>query len=62
MTELAEAPQALKTIDHWIAGRHHPGGSGRVGPVYDPATGAQTGDVALAAPEEIHLAVEACSL
>jgi malonate-semialdehyde dehydrogenase (acetylating)/methylmalonate-semialdehyde dehydrogenase len=59
MTELAEAPQALKTIDHWIGGKHHPGGSGRVGPVYDPATGAQTSEVALASPEEIDRAVEA---
>jgi malonate-semialdehyde dehydrogenase (acetylating)/methylmalonate-semialdehyde dehydrogenase len=59
MTELAEAPQALKTIDHWIGGKRHPGGSGRVGPVYDPATGAQTGEVAFAAPDEIDLAVEA---
>ena len=59
MTELAEAPQAVKTIDHWIGGKRHPGGSGRVGPVYDPATGAQTGEVAFASPEEIDLAVEA---
>jgi malonate-semialdehyde dehydrogenase (acetylating)/methylmalonate-semialdehyde dehydrogenase len=59
MTELAEAPQALKTIDHWIGGKRCPGGSGRVGPVYDPATGAQTGEVAFASPEEIDLAVEA---
>ena len=59
MTELAEAPQALKTIDHWIGGKRRPGGSGRVGPVYDPATGAQTGEVAFASPEEIDLAVEA---
>ena len=59
MTELAEAPQALKTIDHWIGGKRRPGGSGRVGPVYDPATGAQTGEVAFASPEEIDLAVDA---
>jgi malonate-semialdehyde dehydrogenase (acetylating)/methylmalonate-semialdehyde dehydrogenase len=59
MTELAEAPQALKTIDHWIGGKRRPGGSGRVGPVYDPATGAQTGEVAFASPEELDQAVEA---
>jgi malonate-semialdehyde dehydrogenase (acetylating)/methylmalonate-semialdehyde dehydrogenase len=59
MTELVEAPQALKTIDHWIGGERRPGGSGRVGPVYDPATGAQTGEVAFASPEEIDLAVNA---
>ncbi len=59
MTELAEAPQALRTIDHWIGGKRRPGGSGRTGPVYDPATGAQTGEVAFASPEEIDLAVEA---
>jgi malonate-semialdehyde dehydrogenase (acetylating)/methylmalonate-semialdehyde dehydrogenase len=59
MTELGEAAQALKTIDHWIGGKRRPGGSGREGPVYDPAKGAKTGEVAFASPEEIDLGVEA---
>jgi malonate-semialdehyde dehydrogenase (acetylating) / methylmalonate-semialdehyde dehydrogenase len=59
MTELIEAPQAVKAINHWIGGRRHEGGSGRVGPVYDPATGVQTGAVDFASPEEVDLAVQA---
>jgi malonate-semialdehyde dehydrogenase (acetylating)/methylmalonate-semialdehyde dehydrogenase len=59
MTELAEAPQAVTTIDHWIGGKRVPGGSGRSGRVYDPATGAQTGEVAFASPEEVDAAVGA---
>src|SRR4051794_24112449 len=58
MTGLAEAPQAVTTIDHWIGGKRVPGGSGRSGRVYDPATGAQTGSVALASAEEVDLAVK----
>ncbi len=59
MTELIDAPQAVKAINHWIGGRPHKGGSGRVGPVYDPATGVQTGAVDFASPEEVDLAVQA---
>ncbi len=59
MTELADAPTAVKTIDHWIGGRRHGGGSGRTGPVFDPATGVQTGVVGFAGPEEVDLAVQA---
>jgi malonate-semialdehyde dehydrogenase (acetylating)/methylmalonate-semialdehyde dehydrogenase len=58
MTELVEAPQAVETINHWIGGARRGGGSGRVGPVYDPATGVQTGAVDFASPEEIDLAVQ----
>jgi malonate-semialdehyde dehydrogenase (acetylating) / methylmalonate-semialdehyde dehydrogenase len=59
MTELIEAPQAVKAINHWIGGKRHQGTSGRSGSVYDPATGVQTGAVDFASPEEIDLAVEA---
>ena len=58
MTELAEAPQAVKTIDHWIAGKRRESASGRSGPVFDPATGVQTGSVGFASREEIDLAVQ----
>ena len=44
-------------IDHWIAGKRSPGNSGRFGPVYDPATGEQSGSVALASSEEVAQAV-----
>ena len=47
----------LKTIDHWIGGAAVAGTSGRTGPVYNPATGAQTGEVAFASAEEIDRAV-----
>jgi malonate-semialdehyde dehydrogenase (acetylating)/methylmalonate-semialdehyde dehydrogenase len=59
MTELAEAPQAVKAINHWIGGKRREGGSGRSGPVYDPATGVQTGAVDFASTEEIDAAVQA---
>ena len=59
MTELIDAPQAVKAINHWIGGKRQEGGSGRVGPVYNPATGAQTGAVDFASVEEIDAAVQA---
>src|ERR1700730_14343997 len=63
MTELATPPvareQDVKRINHWIGGRLVEGGSGRSGPVYNPALGKQTGAVDFATPEEVDLAVEA---
>ena len=47
----------LKVIDHWIGGEPVRGSSGRTGPVYNPATGQQTGEVAFASVEDIDLAV-----
>src|ERR687892_580880 len=47
----------LKTIGHWIGGEIVRGDSGRNGPVYNPATGEQTGEVAFASVEEIDRAV-----
>jgi malonate-semialdehyde dehydrogenase (acetylating)/methylmalonate-semialdehyde dehydrogenase len=47
----------MKTIDHWIGGKSVEGGSGRFGPVYDPATGEQTGRVAFADAAEVERAV-----
>src|SRR2546425_334891 len=49
MTELATPPveerTGVKRISHWIGGRSVAGESGRSGPVYNPATGRQTGEV-----------------
>jgi malonate-semialdehyde dehydrogenase (acetylating)/methylmalonate-semialdehyde dehydrogenase len=64
MTEVAEAPGAqrseeIKRIQHWIGGRHVAGGSGRGGPVYNPAAGVQTGEVDFASREEVDRAVQA---
>ena len=47
----------LKTIGHWIGGQALAGESGRNGPVYNPATGEQTAEVAFASVEEIDRAV-----
>jgi malonate-semialdehyde dehydrogenase (acetylating)/methylmalonate-semialdehyde dehydrogenase len=62
MTELAEAPAverdgATTRIPHWIGGTRVEGTSGRTGPVYNPATGAQSGAVDLASAEEVDAAV-----
>ncbi|MFN8221687.1 MAG: CoA-acylating methylmalonate-semialdehyde dehydrogenase [Gaiellales bacterium] len=62
MTELAEAPTAgsatgLTRIPHWIGGQRVDGTSGRSGPVFNPATGVQTGAVDLASAEEVAAAV-----
>jgi malonate-semialdehyde dehydrogenase (acetylating)/methylmalonate-semialdehyde dehydrogenase len=44
-------------ISHWIDGALVEGASGRSGPVYNPATGEQTGDVDFASSAEIDRAV-----
>src|SRR5690242_4463160 len=64
MTEVAEVPgakqaQELKRITHWINGAAAVGQSGRSGPVYNPATGIQTGEVDFASVEEVDGAVRA---
>jgi malonate-semialdehyde dehydrogenase (acetylating)/methylmalonate-semialdehyde dehydrogenase len=48
----------VRRIGHWVGGRSVDGTSGRVGPVYDPARGVQTGEVALATPAEVADAVK----
>jgi malonate-semialdehyde dehydrogenase (acetylating)/methylmalonate-semialdehyde dehydrogenase len=62
MTELADAPVTggtdVKRISHWIGGQAVAGESGRSGPVYNPATGQQTGAVDFATPEEVDSAVQ----
>jgi malonate-semialdehyde dehydrogenase (acetylating)/methylmalonate-semialdehyde dehydrogenase len=57
MTEIIEAPAAVKPIHHWIGGKSVAGTSGRSGPVWNPATGEQTGEVDFATVEEIDAAV-----
>jgi malonate-semialdehyde dehydrogenase (acetylating)/methylmalonate-semialdehyde dehydrogenase len=64
MTEVAEAPVAarrgeIRRISHWIGGKVVEGTSGRSGPVYNPATGEQTGKVDFASVEEVGRAVAA---
>jgi malonate-semialdehyde dehydrogenase (acetylating) / methylmalonate-semialdehyde dehydrogenase len=51
-------PQGMPTqIEHWVAGQSTPGRSGRTSPVYNPATGEQTGAVSLAGSGEVDAAV-----
>ncbi len=47
----------LKQIGHWIDGRAVPGASGRTAPVYDPARGVQSAEVALASSAEVDAVV-----
>jgi malonate-semialdehyde dehydrogenase (acetylating) / methylmalonate-semialdehyde dehydrogenase len=66
MTEVAQAPaggetQEITRITHWIGGRPVEGSSGRSGPVYNPATGEQTGVVDFASVEEVDAAVAAAT-
>jgi malonate-semialdehyde dehydrogenase (acetylating)/methylmalonate-semialdehyde dehydrogenase len=46
-------------ISHWIDGRPTPGTSGRTAPVFNPATGQQSGEVDLASVDEVAAAVAA---
>jgi len=47
----------MRQVEHWIGGKRTAGGSGRTGPVYDPATGEQQAEVALASIDEVDEAV-----
>jgi malonate-semialdehyde dehydrogenase (acetylating)/methylmalonate-semialdehyde dehydrogenase len=47
----------MKQIQHWIDGSLAAGASSRVGPVFNPATGEQTGQVALANTDDVDAAV-----
>ncbi len=65
MTELAPAPGEratgndgdIRPIHHWIGGALVAGTSGRTSPVYNPATGRQSGAVDLASVQEIDAVV-----
>jgi malonate-semialdehyde dehydrogenase (acetylating)/methylmalonate-semialdehyde dehydrogenase len=59
MTDVIEAPAAVKHINHWIGGKRYAGQSGRTGPVFNPATGEQGGAVDFASEEEVDRAVQA---
>ena len=48
---------AITELGHFIGGTPVAGASGRTGPVHDPATGRQTGAVALASVAEVDDAV-----
>ncbi|MGD0245844.1 MAG: CoA-acylating methylmalonate-semialdehyde dehydrogenase [Streptosporangiaceae bacterium] len=48
-----------RTVQHWIAGAETTGASTRYGPVWNPATGEQQAQVALAEPSDVDAAVAA---
>ncbi len=50
-------PTAEHTLQHWIDGGRVGGTSGRTGPVFNPATGAQTAQAPLASVAEVDRAV-----
>jgi malonate-semialdehyde dehydrogenase (acetylating) / methylmalonate-semialdehyde dehydrogenase len=63
MTEVVAAPEQsggteVARITHWIGGQSYAGQSGRSGPVFNPATGQQTGEVDFATVEEVDRAVQ----
>ena len=47
----------MHEIHHLIDGQHVVGVSGRTSPVFNPATGGQTGQLSLASAEEVDAAV-----
>src|SRR3954454_7375144 len=64
MTEVAEQfteerSGEVARISHWIDGQRVEGTSGRSGPVYNPATGAQSGEVDFATADEVDAAGQA---
>ena len=52
---------AMKRISHWIDGKPWVGDAPRGGPVFDPATGRQTGEVDFATDTEVDEAVASAS-
>jgi len=58
-TTAAPSPETapVRVIPHWIDGAEHPSTSGRTAPVYNPATGQVTAQVALADQAEIDAAI-----
>jgi malonate-semialdehyde dehydrogenase (acetylating)/methylmalonate-semialdehyde dehydrogenase len=51
----------VRIVQHWIAGSETTGASTRFGPVYNPATGEQQAQVALATPADVDAAVQAAA-
>jgi malonate-semialdehyde dehydrogenase (acetylating)/methylmalonate-semialdehyde dehydrogenase len=59
MSQTIDAPDTVTPVNHWVGGQVWSGRSGRSGPVYNPATGRQTGEVAFADAEDVDRAVVA---
>jgi malonate-semialdehyde dehydrogenase (acetylating)/methylmalonate-semialdehyde dehydrogenase len=54
-----DAPPSVRTMHHWVDGRHHDGSAERCSDVTDPSTGEVTARLALAAPADVAAAVAA---
>ncbi len=52
----------MKDLTHWIDGGRTDGTGTRTSPVFDPATGTQTGTVRLAAPADVDRAVDSAAV
>jgi malonate-semialdehyde dehydrogenase (acetylating) / methylmalonate-semialdehyde dehydrogenase len=51
----------MKSINHWIGGQVSVGTGGRTAPVFNPATGAQSGEVSLGSVADVAAAVDAAA-
>jgi malonate-semialdehyde dehydrogenase (acetylating)/methylmalonate-semialdehyde dehydrogenase len=51
----------MKQVHHWIDGAHTAGTASRVGPVFNPATGAQTAEVVLGDERDVDTAVRSAA-
>jgi len=51
----------MKQIEHWVDGKSTAGSGTRTGPVFNPATGEQTGVVVFAAAEDVDAAVRSAT-
>jgi malonate-semialdehyde dehydrogenase (acetylating)/methylmalonate-semialdehyde dehydrogenase len=62
MTDTISRPRTpVGTVDHWIGGAPRASTSGRTSPVYDPALGVVTKEVALASADEVDAAVRSAA-
>jgi len=59
MSAVASTPSTTKTVEHFIAGRRTVGSGTRTGPIYDPASGRETGRVRFAEQSDVDAAVAA---
>src|SRR5580658_10208587 len=59
MSTPAQIVRSIPVIPHYVAGRRVPPDSGRLGPVYNPASGELAGQVALASAAETQAAIAA---
>jgi malonate-semialdehyde dehydrogenase (acetylating)/methylmalonate-semialdehyde dehydrogenase len=59
LTDAITAPPGTRTLRHWIAGAAVEEPAERTGPIFDPASGEQTGLVNFATPQDVDHAVAA---